>query len=196
MKAAAATVAPLRSRVTGTAMPLPSAAGATASTAGSAAAAATSEPPVQELLPKTTSTVQTTSATSMYLLALASQPTGLPWKVLLRRIEPPGQVGVEGLEHDGGEVAGVDETVAVAVAAGAVGNHQDLAVVGADRQGAVGPARLAAVKTSGTLVPEGQARLAVKLIVTSVPLAMGLPLALTVTTPTPAMLPVPPLVLT
>ena len=39
------------------------------------------------------------------------------------------------------------------------------------------------MKTSGTLVPEGQARLAVKLIVTSVPLAMGLPLALTVTTP-------------
>ena len=47
---------------------------------------------------------------------------------------------------------------------------------------------------SGTLVPEGQARLAVKLIVTSVPLLNG-PVVLTVTTPTPA-IPVPPLVLT
>ena len=138
MKAAAATAAPLRSSVTGTSMPLPFTAGATASVAGSAAAAATSEPPVQELSPKTTSTVQTTSATSMYLLALASQPTGLPWKVLCGASSHQGRSAVEGLEHDGREVAGVDEAVAVAVAAGAVGNHEDLAVVGADRQGAVG----------------------------------------------------------
>ena len=52
------------------------------------------------------------------------------------------------------------------------------------------PVRLAVVKVSGTLVPEGQARLAVKLSVTSVPLANG-PVVLTETTP-PVALPVPP----
>src|SRR5512147_2691393 len=86
-------------------MPLSPAAGATASVAGSTTtawpAAATSEPPVQELLPKTTRTVQTTSATSMYLLALASQPTGLPWKVL------PGASS-----HQGRSVSKVSSTMA------------------------------------------------------------------------------------